>query len=359
MDGHSDIASSGNGALHLLVTQTAGKPAPSDVMAAGAQAAAVRGAYGLSARTIFHEPWWLDIATGGNWKLASVRDKQGQVVAEMPYSVTRNGIWEISKMPPLTRTLGPVIADSEEGACSDWRHRYGIMKGLIAQLPECAYFHQRFDPRISDVLAVSLHGFEVSVSFTLTIEPGKLESDVWAGLRQNTRNLIRRASEQLVVRQVLDADVFGDFYDANLDRRNRGNMYGSSVMRQLVRACIVRNSGMVLGAFGPNDDLCAGIVLIWDASAMYYLLSSRTNEAHGGAISLLLWAAICDARERNLTFDFDGISNAGIFQFLSGFGGTLATRLEVTRVKTDYAAVRSMLRLAKDASQAVVQRLKR
>lgn len=333
---------------------------PTHTEASGTQTAAACAARGgLTERSIFHEPWWLDIATDGNWKLASVHDDQGRLLGEMPYSVTRKGIWQISTMPPLTRTLGPVIPASKDAANEDWRHRFSVMQSLIAQLPECALFHQRFDPRISDPLAFSLQGFEVGVTFTVKIAPGEAESEVWAGLRQNTRNLIRRAGEQLAVRQVPDADTFVDFYDANLKRRNRGNVYGSHIMRQLVGASMARGSGMVLGAHGANDELSSAIAVIWDASAMYYLLSSRTDDAHGGAISLLLWTALRSARDRNLTFDFDGIPHAGILKFLSGFGGTLVPRVEIERTRADYAALRTMLHLGRATSRSVLQRLRR
>jgi hypothetical protein len=234
-----------------------------------------------------------------------------------------------------------------------------VTQSLISQLPQCALFHQRFDPRITDPIAFSLQGFDVSVSFTLKIAPGRDEPDVWAALRPNTRNLIRRAGEQLTVRQVQDAKTFGDFYDANLTQRNYDNVYGTHIMRQLVDAFIARGSGMVLGAYGSSDELCSAIAVIWDASTMYYLLSSRKEDAHGGAISLLLWTAMRSARERNLTFDFDGISNTGILKYLSGFGGTLVPRFEVERTRADYAAMRTMLYLGRTVSRSVRQRLLR
>ncbi len=313
---------------------------------------------GLNERSIFHEPWWLDIATGGNWKLASVHDR-GQLVAEMPYTVTRKGIWRLSTLPPLTRTLGPVIPAAKGTGDDDWRHCFGATQALVEQLPECALFHQRFDPHVPDAVGFALLGFGVAVSYTMRIEPGRAEPEVWAGLRPNTRNLIRRAGEQHTVRQITDANLFVSFYDANLTRRNRDNVYGTHVMKQLVDAFISRGSGMVLGAYQADGSLCSAIAVIWDKHTMYYLLSSRKEEAHGGVIGLLLWNAMRNARERSLTFDFDGISNVGILKFLSGFGGTLVPRLEVTRESADYAAMRSILHLGRCVSRTMRRRVRR
>ncbi|WP_421380299.1 GNAT family N-acetyltransferase [Paraburkholderia sp. DD10] len=313
---------------------------------------------GLNERSIFHEPWWLDIATGGNWKLASVHDR-GQLIAEMPYTVTRKGIWRLSTLPALTRTLGPVIPAAKSTSDDDWRHCFGATQALVEQLPECALFHQRFDPHVSDAVGFALLGFGVAVSYTMRIEPGRAEPEVWAGLRPNTRNLIRRAGEQHTVRQITDANLFVSFYDANLTRRSRDNVYGTHVMRQLVDAFVSRGSGMVLGTYQADGSLCSAIAVIWDKHTMYYLLSSRKDDAHGGVIGLLLWNAMRNAREKNLTFDFDGISNVGILKFLSGFGGTLVPRLEVTRASADYAAMRGIVHLGRSVSRSVRQRVTR
>ncbi len=38
--------------------------------------------------SIFHEPWWLDIATQGQWQMARVQ-RAGETVGEMPYAILR------------------------------------------------------------------------------------------------------------------------------------------------------------------------------------------------------------------------------------------------------------------------------
>src|ERR1700682_4033857 len=54
-----------------------------------------------SAYSIFHERWWLDIATSGHWGTATVMHGN-QVCGEMPYYLTRKGMWRVSRLPPLT-----------------------------------------------------------------------------------------------------------------------------------------------------------------------------------------------------------------------------------------------------------------
>jgi hypothetical protein len=301
---------------------------------------------GLTERSVFHEPWWLDITTGGHWELAVVKNGD-EIIAEMPYAHQRKGIWQISTQPPLTRTLGPVIKPAKTPSDQEWRRRIGIASELIAQLPPCALIQQTLDRRIAEAVAFALQGFTVTTAFTLQIEPGLTEESVWKDMRANTRNLIRRAAEQLTANELTNVDEFVNFYDANLAQRKRANVYGSGLMRNLIAEIVKRKAGVVIGAYDRDGSLAAAIVLVWDNTTMYYLLSTRKEQAHNGAIGMLLWIAIRLARERNLVFDFDGIPNLQIMTFLSGFGGTPAQRLIVEKVRGDYAAVRYLTHAAR------------
>lgn len=296
-----------------------------------------------AASSIFHEPWWLDIATQGNWQRAIVTQND-KVIGEMPYAMRRTRLWRVSHLPPLTRMLGPVIAPVTGSAARQQRHRLDVTARLIEQLPECDSFFQVFDPRVDDALAFALHGFTVSARYTFRISSHETADEAWARLDSKTRNVIRSASHELTIDADLTPEAFLAFYDANLAARSRTNAYGSTVMRELVSAFVARKAGMLLGAYASNGQLVAAIGIVWDQQAMYYLLSSRTQEAHCGSISLLLWTSICRALDRQLTFDFDGFSGPSTFNFLSGFGATLTQRLGVERLGTMYLLTRTVKR---------------
>ncbi|MCC8401286.1 GNAT family N-acetyltransferase [Paraburkholderia sp. MMS20-SJTN17] len=296
-----------------------------------------------TAQSIFREPWWLDIATGGHWSMVKVQ-RGKELLGQLPYYSTRKGGWVISRLPPLTRTLGPVIKPMGLDPAREQRHRQVITSELIEQLPHFDCFYQLFDPRVEDALAFSLHGFTVCARYTFRISPERTADEVWARLHTKTRNVIRTAGKKLTVAPVATPTEFMNFYDANLFERARTNAYGSDVMRELISAFVDRKAGQLLGAYGPGGQLVAAIGLVWDQNAMYYLLSSRKPEAHSGAISLLLWTAIQRALERKLTFDFDGFSCVGTYKFLEGFGGTLTQRLSVERMSTMYSIVRTLKR---------------
>ncbi len=316
---------------------------------------------GLTARSIFHEPWWLEAATDGKWDVVEVRQGD-EVIGEMPYMLERKGIWRISELPSITRTLGPVIKPQRAGSSErEWCYRMEIASQLVAKLPSCAHFHQLMDTRMSEAeaIAFSLHGYDVSIGYTMELPPDRTESEAWSALRRNTRNWVRRATERLTIREIQNADAFVDFYDSNLAVRKRNNVYGSNIMRRVLGEVRTRNAGVMLGAFDEDGALVAETALVWDDRAVYYLLSSRRADAHGGAISLLIWEAARISRERKLIFDLDGISTATILDFLSGFGGRLVTRYEIERMRADYGALRTVLRGERMASKTGAKRLRK
>jgi hypothetical protein len=268
-----------------------------------------------------------------------------EVVGEMPYSLQRKGWWVTSKMPPLTRTLGPAFRLSGGDPTRTMLDRISITEELIAQLPEVDSFYQILDPRTEDALAFGLNGFTVSTRYTLQFAPDRDIEAVWKGLNGKTRNLIRTGQKFLTARRIESPEEFNRFYEANLAARSRTNIYGTHLMRQLVDAFVERGAGYLLGAYDTQGKLVAAIGVISDEHAAYYLLSSRDPAAHAGAISVLIWDAIQDARRRNLIFDFDGIPNGNTFRFLCGFKPMLKTRLVIERHKSVWSMAKAVKRV--------------
>jgi Acetyltransferase (GNAT) domain len=258
----------------------------------------------------------------------------------------------VSVQPPLTRTLGPVLNLGGGGSNADFRRRLRLTNALISQLPRVHLFQQTFDPRIKEAVAFRTSGFDVDHTYTFRIERTNTADQAWAHMTDKTRNVIRRADEQLDASPIDDPHEFCAFYDANLAAARRSNMYGAATMRRLTSTFTARAAGSLLGARSDNGGLVAAIALVWDAGATYFLLSSRHPTAHSGAISLLLWRAIRQSLAAEREFDFDGIATPSILQFLSGFGGILAPRLVVRRSTLLYDAARLLHRVLRGAGWA-------
>ena len=165
--------------------------------------------------SIYHEPWWLDIATDGQWGEATVVEN-GAIVGRMPYPIeTRKGL-RISRIPSLIRTLGPAVLDAPGKPVAALRRRLEITSDLIGQLPSFDLFEHFFDPSVPDAVSFIFRGFITGTTYGFRIDAGLSEAQVWSGMNDKTRNVIRKSGKGLVVARIERPDDFAQFYESNL-----------------------------------------------------------------------------------------------------------------------------------------------
>ncbi len=284
--------------------------------------------------TIFHEPWWLNIVSRGNYEeIQEIAD--GRCVGRLPYVLSRRYGMTIIGMPTLTHILGPAI---DEGAGTETTRcikRITIGKALVARLPKHACLWIKFHRDTTDTLAFQAAGFLNGVQFTSEIGPGP-EAAQWSGMRDTARRVIRRAGERLRVVDLADPERFMAFYDSNLRARGVRNHYDSRLCEATIAECLRRDAGRIAVAVDDKGQLQAGVVTVWDRRTAYYLMTTRTPQADNGAISLLIWDAIKHASGKGLSYDLDGFNNAGDIQFFTRFGGRIVPRYFIEKVSIPY-----------------------
>ncbi len=279
--------------------------------------------------TIFHESWWLDIVTGGNYDYAEVREN-GMPVGRLPYFLRSRWGMKYSIMPPMTHFVGPAIIEGEGSAATRFLRRAQITRELIQQLPKASLYRYKCHHEVKDTIAFQQENFITNVQFTHEIAP--LPHDVlWKNMRSEKRKKIRQAQQQLTVSFIEDVKEFWRFYDNNLKKKKIKNVCDETLCTKLIEVCLVRKRGRIYAARDKNNDVVAAIFCIWDAHTSFYFMSSRTVIAHNGAISLLAWEAMKDASSRGQVFDLDGLNHSSAVLFFTEFGGTVSPRYIVTR----------------------------
>ena len=279
--------------------------------------------------TIFHESWWLDIATEGKCQFAEVVEKL-KVIARLPYLARKQHGLTFVVMPPLTHFLGPAIVEGEGKDNKQFLRRLDVTRELIKQLPPTSSCSIKCHRDVTDVLAFQNQGFRSAVQFTHEIHPQSIDA-VWKGMRDKGRNGIRQARDFLRLDYDLNANDFISFYNVNLDRLGLKNSIDMGLVSRLLGAALSKNRGALFGARDKAGKLASVIFCVWDDSSCYYLMSTRTNTAHRGATSLVLWEAISEAMRRGLIFDFDGIISEGSARLAANFAPTVAPRYIATR----------------------------
>lgn len=274
-------------------------------------------------KSIFHEDWWLDTVAPGSW--AQVETERGY----LRYAHRSKMMFRESQMPPLTRTLGPVITIEGKKVESRQRAMFSAVTELLEKLPEFDHITIRLDPSVTDVLPFQALGFQASVQHTFLADCAQPEAAIWSEMRDKTRNIVRRAQDCLTIAETEDADAFTRFYAANLDEKSYVDMRLVAAIHDAARA---RGQARILTAADAKGDIHAQSMFVWDDHSYYYYLSSRDERiAHAGAVSALVWAGMQHAHQRGLTFDFDGVTSQSRYQFMVGFGGKPATRFVVQK----------------------------
>lgn len=289
--------------------------------------------------TVFHEHWWLNAVTQGRFEEVVVKNGDA-IVGRLPYLIGKKMRFTTLRMPPITHVLGPVVDAGIGKPQTQLLRRLSIVRELIDQLPRFDFFKQALGASAADGLAFQDRGFYVSPQYTFEVDCRVDLKEIWNNMHFKTRQHIRRAEEKLSVKTVDDPHEFLRFYYQNLTQRGRSSFTVLDAFPAAFAACRARDSGEVLSANWPDGKPAAMVFLIWGHGTMYYLLSTRANDAgDNGSVSLLIWAAMKNAHSRSLTFDLDGVSTSGIARFLSGFGGRLAIRTIVRRSSFTFGAL--------------------
>jgi hypothetical protein len=306
----------------------------------------------LIRKSIFHEEWWLDALAPGQWREVSCR-RGNRIAGYLRFVERREGGMTICEMPPITRFLGPVVTVPSGKTEARVRSAYSIVTELLKQLAAHDHVEMTLDTEFSDLAPFLASGYEVKVHPTFLLDCRRPAEDLWAGLRDKTKNVIRRARERLTVRGLDDVEQFVGFYRDNLEGAEP--YFDLSSLPVAFAAANARQRCKILAAMDPKGAVHAQVFFIWDDKYLYYFLSTRDKGvAHLGAVSLLLWTGIELANARGLCFDFDGgITDDTRYKFKVAFGGELANRFDVVRSTARYQVRRTIRRIPR----AIVRRI--
>ena len=281
------------------------------------------------APTVFHQRWWLDAVTGGDYAEA-VATQSGRPVGWFPYCLQPilPG-HQVCGMPTMTHFLGPAIDEGTGAACNRVLRRAQITRELLAQVPRTSGFWQVMHRGTHETLVYQELGYEAAVRFTFEVAP-EAPGVLWRNMRDKTRNVIRRAEEQHAVAE-LDVSAFAAIYNDNLVHGGNSSRYSAALLEHVCSATISRGQGRILAAEDASGQAVAAIFYVWDTQAAYYMLSTRRPGSANGAVSLLLWHAMQEVAAGGLIFDFEGVTTSGSALFFTGFGGVVVPRYVVSR----------------------------
>jgi hypothetical protein len=150
-----------------------------------------------------------------------------------------------------------------------------LLSELIHKLPDVIGFRQRFDPECDDLLAFQVAGFSIGVDYTYRFANCSDTGAIWEGMRDKTRNTIRRSQDLLQVSRSLDIAQFVEFYEANLRRAGKSMTPERKRMQNILKAAAANEAGISLLCRNAAGEVAAGIFIVWNDQYCHYLLSTR------------------------------------------------------------------------------------
>ncbi|MEO1517217.1 MAG: GNAT family N-acetyltransferase [Bacteroidota bacterium] len=274
---------------------------------------------------IFLQDWWLDeVCAAGRWQVAICRDAEGKLEAALPYFIHRR--WKLPAIvqPPLTPCVGPIFREdlSHLKLHKQYSKRDLAIASLLDQLPGMVYCELPLIPGGQDWMAFHRAGFEQQRAYTYVLEDASDLNVVFSGFASNVRNYIRRAREQLTVCEHEDIALLHQLLTQTFERQNLRSPLSLDLLQRLDRAARQRGQCRFLIVKNAQEQVHAGVFLVWDRQKMYNLmLGADTQLRAGGAVQLLLWKAIQLASELGLAFDFEGSMLPSVETMFRGFGG--------------------------------------
>jgi hypothetical protein len=283
------------------------------------------------ANSIFQQPWWLDAVAPGRWDEATV-ERDGRVVARLPYAVRGRGRFRVLTMPPLTQTLGPALERSDAKAAHALGDELALLGALEAGLPRADGFVQQFSPTILNALPFYWAGYRLELRYTYRLEGMSSGADLWDGLRGNIRREIRKARTRVEVRDDVGLDRFHAVWAKTFARQGLAPPASLAQLGRLDAACTARGARALLSAHDERDQIHAVAYVVWDPRAAYYLLGGADPKLRtSGASSLLMWESIMRARSVTDVFDFEGSMLQPVERFFRAFGSRQTPCLRVSR----------------------------
>jgi hypothetical protein len=283
------------------------------------------------ANAIFQQPWWLDAVAPGRWGEATV-ERDGRVVARMPYVVRGVRRMRMLTMPPLTHTLGPWVERSTAKPARALGEEIELLTTLEAALPSAEAFMQQFSPSMLNALPFYWAGYRLELQYTYRLEGLHSADELWGGLRGNIRGAIRKARQRVEIRDDLGLDRFYDVWTQTFARQGLGPPASLAQVERLDAACVARDARAMLFAHDDSDHIHAVAYVVWDEHAAFYLLGGGDPALRSsGASSLLLWESIMRARAVTDVFDFEGSMLGPVERFFRSFGARQTPYLRVSR----------------------------
>ena len=273
---------------------------------------------------LFNLDWWLDVVcTDGFWDVALV-EKNGEIVAAMPYYVRKQLSVSIITMPKFTQNMGPWFAEMNGKYTRCLSRQMDMMDQLINQLPRVDMFLQSFHPKTTNWLPFYWKKYLQSTSYTYVIDNISSPDDVLSGFQSSKKQDVKKAQKQgIKVSLELTPEEYYENHKLTLSKQGAKISYSKELLVSLAKAAYKHNACQIFQARDSFGNIHAAFFIVW-ADQRAYLLSTSIDPEYrsSGAGALLTFEVIRFLSESGMvtSFDFEGSMIQGVEKSYRHFG---------------------------------------
>lgn len=284
----------------------------------------------------FCQAWWLDAVAQDSWG-AVVLEKNGNIVAALPYFI--DGVAGVTAFtqPPLTQHLGPWIKKQECKYSKRLAREKDFLQALYGLLPDYGYYSQKWNVQYDNWLPLFWKGFKQTTRYTYRLSLRDGVDSIWSGLQENIRREIKKAKnrEALSVREDNDLEAFYVLNKMVFERQGKKLPYSLELLKRIDEAAGKRGCRKIFIASDAEGRDHAGLYLVWDHDTAYYLMGGANPDLRSsGATSLCMWEAICFASSVVENFDFEGSMIEPVERYFRSFGAIQTPFHHITHVRS-------------------------
>lgn len=296
---------------------------------------------------LFSRAWWLDAAAGPDaWDVVLVRNA-GEVVAAMPYVLSRRYGLNVIAQPPLTQTLGPWFRACAANPAKRMSNEKEYMEELIERLPAFDHFNQNWHYSYTNWLPFAWNGFRQTTRYTYILPDIRNTEAVWAGLHTKARGECKKAAGRFGLDIVRDVplDKFLMLNRMIFERQGMAVPYSQEVVRRIDAACARRGCRMIVAAADKEGRMHAANYVVWDENSAYGLLNGSDPALRtSGALTLCVWEGIRLTSQLTKRFDFTGSMLKPVERFIRSFSATQMPYFNISKTPSRVLRMRQSLR---------------
>ena len=286
---------------------------------------------------LFHQPWWLDAVTSGNWDVAISVNGNGEICAAMPYTQTKKYFRLAALQPFLTPYLGVLFfyPPDMQKRVSFYSFENEHSKKVIEQLPDyLLYQRHAFSIDFKNWFPFYFKGFTQSSRYTYILKYIKDQEQVRKGMTNNLKRQISNAQENCSIHETDNIHHVFDLTKETLSYKNVKYAMKNEVLEKLDHELSLRGQRKILIAKNKEGIILSGLYLCWDSRQAYLLgLGMKRNYRSTNSVKLVIWQSIRIASEFVDEYNFEGSMVPEVETVFRSFGGEMTPYFEIRKYK--------------------------